>query len=82
MLAEVLDRYQRSIQIFANKSRNTLSRRTSDDFNRGLLKKRKGTCSHAAGDDDSHAVDLPPNLRQTVKTRFSANGELSHGYFA
>jgi hypothetical protein len=27
-------------------------------------------------------MDLPPNLRQPVKTRFSANGELSHGYFA
>jgi hypothetical protein len=27
-------------------------------------------------------LDLPPNLRQPVKTRFSANGELSHGYFA
>ena len=27
-------------------------------------------------------VDLPPNLRQPVKTRFSPNGELSHGYFA
>jgi ParB/RepB/Spo0J family partition protein len=25
-------------------------------------------------------LDLPPKLRQPVKTRFSANGELSHGY--
>jgi hypothetical protein len=31
---------------------------------------------------ESFMVDLPPNLRQPVKTRFSANGELSHGYFA
>jgi hypothetical protein len=29
-----------------------------------------------------HEMDLPPVLRQMVKTHFPANGELSHGIFS
>jgi len=40
---------------------------------------------HALAVDVVHlepALDLSPKLRQTVKTHFSLNGELSHGEFA
>lgn len=46
------------------------------------LQHRDGTRLIPGPPSQQVALDLSPELRQTVKTHFSLNGELSHGIFS